>query len=151
MPNTPALIGEGVMALYFSSGIQISDKEDILTLLKGSSKLFVFDQEEKIDIITGFSGSGPAYVFEFANLMIKEMESMGIDSKTSNEMIKQTFKGASLLMSDSDKTPKELREAVTSKGGVTKEALDVFDEFKMGEIFKKAIQSAYNKAKELSQ
>ena len=150
MPNTPALIGEGVTALCFSENISNAAKKKITNLFKATSHTFKFQDEEFIDVITGFSGSGPAYIFEIARILIDKMCEMGVDREISQKMIKQTFFGASKLMVESDKSPEELRNTVTSKNGVTYEALNVFNEKGLDEIISLALDRAYDRAKELS-
>ncbi len=150
MPNTPALIGEGVNAIYFSPEVDLKMVELIEQLFHTTSEIFVFPEEKSIDIITGFSGSGPAYIFEIARIMIEKLVSMGITSRSANSMIKQTIYGASKLMLESYESPESLRNMVTSKKGVTSEALEVFKQNNLEQIFSNALNAAYQRAQELS-
>ena len=150
MPNTPSLVGAGVNAFYFSSEVSVSERSFLTEVFQSFSKVFTFDEEREIDVITGFSGSGPAYIFEFSRILIEKMTSMGIDKEIATEMIKWTFYGSSKLQLESDDSSEELRNKVTSKKGVTYEALEVFKESKFEKIVDKALDAAYTRSIELS-
>lgn len=150
MPNTPSLVGHGVNALYFSEEVSLGDKTFLTNMFDSFSKTFVFNKENEIDIITGFSGSGPAYIFEFANLMTKKMISMGIGESIAKEMVNHTFLGSSKLLVDSQNDAETLRNNVTSKNGVTYEALEIFKKYNMEAAFNDALDAAYNRSIELS-
>lgn len=150
MPNTPSLVGEGVNALYFTDDVNKKMKNEVINLFDSFSNVFVFEKEDEIDLITGFSGSGPAYIFEFARIMIEKMTSYGIDPNSASKMIKHTFLGASKLMVESDDSPEALRNKVTSKEGVTYEALKVFEDNNINKIFSDALDAAYKRSKELA-
>ena len=150
MPNTPILAGAGVNAFYFSNEVSDSEKVELVELFSTFSKVFTFDKEEEIDKITGFSGSGPAYVFEFSRLLTEKMISMGIEEKIATEMIKWTIFGSAKLQLDSDDSSETLREKVTSKNGVTYEALEVFKKHDFKNMVDNALDAAYNRSIELS-
>ncbi|OUR97910.1 pyrroline-5-carboxylate reductase [Halobacteriovorax marinus] len=150
MPNTPALVGAGVNAFYFSDEVSASEREHLVKLFDSFSKVFVFETEDEIDKITGFSGSGPAYIFEFSRILIQKMVDMGIGADVASEMVKWTVFGASKLQLESNEGPETLRNNVTSKKGVTYEALEVFKSENMQLMVEKAIDAAYNRSKELS-
>ncbi len=150
MPNTPGLVGLGVNAFYFSDEVSIQSKNLLVESFKKFSEVFSFDEESKIDKITGFSGSGPAYIFEFARIMIEKMKTMGIEDEVAANMVKHTFLGASKLMVDSEDDPETLRNKVTSNKGVTYEALKVFKNENIENIFDRALDAAYNRTLELS-
>lgn len=150
MPNTPVLVGAGVNALYFSESFSSDEKAFFQKSFESFSMAKVFDQEEMIDIITGVSGSGPAYIFEFARILSEKLVSMGLERETALDMVIETFYGASKLMKESSESPLELRNNVTSKKGVTHEALEVFKENQFESIVSKAIDAAFKRSVELS-
>lgn len=151
MPNTPSIIQEGLAGITFDNSIIKKEKDFILSLFSSTGKVVNLSDDNDIDIITPFSGSGPAYIFEFARILINKAVDMGISEVDAKKSIIQTFLGASKLMSDSEFSPEELRNQVTSKNGVTFEALEEFKDNKLEEIFSKAIERAHNRAKELSE
>ena len=146
MSNTPALVGAGLHALYFEN---IDNQEIAENFFKASGKILVLKKEEQIDSITCFSGSGPAYVFELARVLSKELEGRGFSAKEASLVIKQTVLGSSLLMSDSKLSPLELREQVTSKAGVTEKVLASIKESGFEELWKKALAVGETRIKEL--
>ncbi|MEI8347289.1 MAG: NAD(P)-binding domain-containing protein, partial [Pseudomonadota bacterium] len=77
MPNTPAMLGEGVSALFFTPTVQGPKKKLVLDFFKQVGLVFCFEKEDKIDLVTPFSGSGPAYFFEFTRILIEKLTSMG--------------------------------------------------------------------------
>lgn len=150
MPNTPSLVGAGVNALFFSDEVLVDEKEFLISIFESFSKVFSFEKESEIDVITGFSGSGPAYIFEFSRILTEKMISMGIERDTATEMIKWTFYGSSKLQLESSDSSEELRNKVTSKNGVTYEALEVFKKSNFEKIVDTALDAAYNRSVELS-
>ncbi|WP_417336501.1 pyrroline-5-carboxylate reductase [Halobacteriovorax marinus] len=150
MPNTPSLVGAGVNAFYFTDEVENEERHFLTDIFSGFSKVFTFEKEEEIDLITGFSGSGPAYIFEFSRILTEKMVSMGIARDIATEMIKWTFYGSSKLQLESSDSSEELRNKVTSKNGVTYEALEVFKGEGLEKIVDMAIDAAYNRAVELS-
>lgn len=149
MPNTPSLVKEGANAIFFTSSVDQKTVSKVLQYLKSVGQVFQFNTEDKIDIITPFSGSGPAYIFEIARILIDKLSSMGIDEVVATQIINQTLLGSSKLLGESEKSAKALRDSVTSKNGVTYEALEVFKEAGLETIVGTAIDKAFKRAKEL--
>ncbi|OGQ86274.1 MAG: hypothetical protein A2289_03910 [Deltaproteobacteria bacterium RIFOXYA12_FULL_58_15] len=150
MPNTPCMVGEGVTALSFSKELRDRDKMVVSDIFSAVSRVFVFDDEDQIDIITGVSGCGPAYIFEFARLMIDKLREMGIDERYVESMVKQTFYGSSKLMTDTPASPEKLRNEVTTEGGITARAMIAFEEMNLKRAIETAVDLAYARAKELA-
>jgi pyrroline-5-carboxylate reductase len=150
MPNTPTLVGAGVNAFHFSSEVSKNERDELVSIFSSFSRVFDFEKEEEIDIITGFSGSGPAYIFEFSRLLTEKMISMGIDKEVATEMIKWTVFGSSKLQVESSESSETLRNNVTSKNGVTYEALEKFKELNLENMIDQALNCAYNRSIELS-
>lgn len=150
MPNTPTLVAAGVNALYFSPSITTQESQSLINLFKSFSEVFIFNEEEQIDIITPFSGSGPAYVFEIARIMTEKMQSMGISHTSAKHMVAQTLYGSAKLLKESHDEAEVLRNNVTSHEGVTAAALQVFNQHNLSGIFSEAIDAAYLRAQELA-
>ncbi len=151
MPNTPASIGKGITALYaqpnlLKKNIVLSSK-----LFKAVGEFVWLNKENDMDIVTAISGSGPAYVFKFIEIMIKAANDEGLDLKTSEILVKNTLLGASILALDSNLNPKELRKNVTSPGGTTEAAIKELEKRDaLSIIIKSAIKAAVKKSISLS-
>ena len=101
MPNTPSKIGKGVQLLYFSPSVNSSEQGFVEELFSSSGELFVFQNEDQIDLVTPHCGSGPAFVFELARILIADLEEKGISRVGAEKMIKYMFYGASSLLLNS--------------------------------------------------
>ena len=150
MPNTPCLVGAGVNAVYFCPEVDGQIAFKVQALLEKTSSVYVFDEENQIDAVTPFSGSGPAYLFELARIMADKLKGLGIDPHDSEMIVKETLYGSAKLLRESNDSAEVLRNNVTSKGGVTFEALKVLESNDLSGIFGKALDQAHNRAKELS-
>lgn len=147
MPNTPSSIGLGVHGVF---GTDDCNLKLIQKWLSSTGKVFTFDNEDQINKITPFSGSGPAYIFEMASILSEKMSEYGFSEEDSRAIIAQTFVGASQMLVISTESSKQLRENVTSKNGVTEKALLILEENKLKEVFSKAIDGAYDRSLELN-
>jgi pyrroline-5-carboxylate reductase len=153
MPNTPALIGQGASALFANEHAK-TNLEKIVEILSSCGKAVIVEDEDLIDAVTALSGSGPAYYFLLMEEMIKTGARLGLPDDVAKDLVLQTAKGAGLLAVDADskgESPAVLRQKVTSPGGTTEAALAVFKEGKISELISAAINSAYERSKELSQ
>ena len=105
-----------------------------------------------MDVVTAISGSGPAYIFNFAEILIGVGNDLGIPEEITKTIVLQTIVGAGLLAIDSDKSPSKLREDVTSPNGTTQAALNILMDKKNGwhEIIKNAVVAAYKRSKSLA-
>lgn len=142
MPNTPALIGEGIAALFALPETSSREREIAETILRAVGEVVWIDEERLLDPVTALSSSGPAYVFWFIEQLAASGEKLGLPKATSMKLAMQTVLGAARLAAQSDQAPGELRKQVTSKGGTTEAALKVFDEEKLAERILKALQAA---------
>ena len=107
------------------------------------------DDENYIDMATAVSGSGPAYVFLFAELLAEAAVKIGFNRHTAEELVLQTLVGSAHLIQKSRTPPAELRRRVTSPGGTTAEAIQRFEEGKLSDLVTRAVTAAYEKAKQL--
>lgn len=146
MSNTPALIGEGLHALYFKD---IEDQKTIQEMFKASGKVITLGSEDQIDAITHFSGSGPAYVFDMARALIKELVDRGLSETDARLAIAQTLYGSSKLLLESDLEAITLRKQVTSKAGVTEKVLESLWDSGFDEAWNKALKAGDKRISEL--
>lgn len=149
MPNMPALIGEGITAVCKGKWSTSKDVKDVVTMLKGIGETLVVD-ENQMDAITAVSGSGPAYVFLFVECLIKAAQNLGLTSVQSKELVYKTLTGSTHLLENSTDDAAALRARVTSKGGTTQAATDVFLARQIEKMFTDALVAARNRAKELA-
>jgi pyrroline-5-carboxylate reductase len=123
MPNTPALIGQGVTGLFAAASVSMGERAQAEKLLAAVGTAVWVEEERLIDAVTALSGSGPAYVFHFIESMVRGGEALGLSSDQAHRLALATFTGASALAAQSPESPATLRERVTSKGGTTEAAL----------------------------
>ena len=150
MPNTPSLIGEGVIGAYCSTAVTEHERELFNTLFKACGRIDLFEQESMLDAVTGLSGSGIAYVYLFAEALVEGAMALGYDQATAREHAVQTLKGATLMMEQSTDELATLRQSVTSKKGTTEQALRVFQTSGLKEIVVAAMLAAHDRAQELA-
>ncbi len=149
MPNTPALIGQGMTALLARTAVSSKDRQVIEAVVATTGAHMWLDHEEQLDAVTALSGSGPAYVFYFIEAMLEAGTDMGLDAAQARQLAIATFVGASALAQASDEPPQTLRERVTSKGGTTYAALAAMETSGVKQQFKQAMQAARTRAAEL--
>lgn len=150
MPNLPVQVGEGITGICPGSAAVNGDLILACRIFGCIGKTVVVE-EKWMDAITAVSGSGPAYVFLFIECLLKTVDSFGLDKAIGRELVMQTVKGSLKLLERQKEEAGVLRERVTSKGGTTQAALDVFSKYKLDSIFYKALSAARNRAKSLSQ
>ncbi|MGB3067111.1 MAG: pyrroline-5-carboxylate reductase [Ottowia sp.] len=149
MPNTPALVGRGMTALFARAGLQEADRARAEQVIRTTGDALWVAQEEQLDAVTALSGSGPAYVFYFLEAMQQAGEQMGLSASQARQLAVGTFDGASALAGASSEPLSVLRERVTSKGGTTYAALTSMESSGMKDAFIRAMQAARQRAVEL--
>ena len=147
MPNTPALVGEGVSALAAGRHAASDDLDWAERILAGVGLVVRLD-EQFIDAVTGLTGSGPAYVFLVAEALIEAGIAVGLPSEQVAPMVAQLLVGASKLLAERG-DPAALRVMVTSPGGTTAAGLRVLDERQTREAFVDAVVAATARSREL--
>lgn len=150
MPNTPALIAAGAIGLLAGSGIGEAEKTQVETLFKAIGEFVWVKDDHAIDVVTSLSGSGPAYVFLFLEAMIAAAVEQGMDAAQARRLALATLNGATQLAGLSHENLATLRERVTSKGGTTAAALDVFEAHDFKGTVRSAMLAAAGRAAELS-
>jgi len=148
MPNTPALIQQGLSAL--AAGEKVSQEQ-----MDQSVKIFqavgeaVTVPEKMMDAVTAVSGSGPGFVFRIMEGFVKAAEGLGFDNSTALKLVTRTFIGSALLAEQSEDSLERLREMVTSPGGTTSAGLDYFNDNGLEKVITGGITAACNRSMEL--
>lgn len=149
MPNMPGQIGAGVTAYSSWSKLSIKDQKIVDNIL-GSLGNFHKVNETDLDAVTALSGSGPAYLFEFAAALIEAAINNGLDKELASALTIDTLLGASMLLTSSKESPEQLREAVTSPAGTTAAALEVLSNSNFRDLIEQAITAAKKRSIELA-
>ncbi len=149
MPNTPALIGQGITGLFATEAVQPAERQAVASVLAPTGELLWVETEADLDAVTALSGSGPAYVFYFLEAMVQAAQDMGLSPEQGRRLALQTFAGATALAKDSPEPLAELRERVTSKGGTTHAALSLMQGDGLGPAIVRAVRAAQARAREL--
>lgn len=150
MPNTPALVAQGITGLVAADTLDDIARAQAEQLMRAVGQTIWVADESLMDAVTALSGSGPAYVFRFIEALSAAGEEMGLTPKDAAALTMQTLKGAMALLESSGESPKSLREKVTSKGGTTEAALASLDQDRFMAIIAKALQSARDRGAEMS-
>jgi pyrroline-5-carboxylate reductase len=148
MPNTPALIGEGISAYAVSanvSGRDIAMAEKVLSAVGEFCRV----KEDLMDAVTGLSGSGPAYVFEFIQSLADGGVNAGLPRDTALRLAVKTVYGAAKMLLETGEHPAVLKEQVTSPGGTTARGLGVMSRNAFNGIIIDAVAAAAERSAEL--
>jgi pyrroline-5-carboxylate reductase len=151
MPNTPALIKEGVTGLIAMPQVSAQNCQLAERILQSVGHTIWVNQESDIDHITAISGSGPAYVFYLIEALQEAAEQLGFSAADAKFLALQTFKGASQLALHSPESPHTLRERVTSKGGTTHAAITHMETHQLKDLFIDAVKAAAHRAQTLGE
>ena len=149
MPNTPALIGQGIAGLFARPEVDAAARAQIDVLFAPTGASLWVAREDDLDAVTAISGSGPAYVFYFLEAMVQAAAEMGLTPEQGRSLAQATFAGAAALAQASPLQPAELRAQVTSKGGTTYAAITSLDDSGVKAAFVKALHAARARAEEL--
>ena len=149
MPNTPALVGQGITGLFACPSVTSADKTWVEQVIATTGQFLWVDKEIQLDAITALSGSGPAYVFYFLEAMTQAGVGMGLSAQQAYQLAVATFSGASSLAAASTESAEVLRQRVTSKGGTTYAAISAMEAAGIKSAFVKAMQAAEKRAGEL--
>jgi pyrroline-5-carboxylate reductase len=151
MPNTPALIGQGIAGLVARAAVSADDRRDVERVLAPTGSLLWFEHEADLDAVTALSGSGPAYAFYVIEAMVEAGTQMGLAPDAARRLAQETLAGAAQLAMQSSESPAVLRERVTSKGGTTYAALSSLEADGVKSAFVKAMRAAQQRARELGE
>ncbi len=151
MPNTPAQVGSGMSGWTASAAVTPAQKEQAKAILGAMGAEIYFSDEACLDAVTAVSGSGPAYFYLFAESLIDAAVNIGLSRPDAEILVRQTMLGAGQLLVKSGQSPADLRRAVTSKGGTTERALNVFEDGGFAGLVAAAVRAAHLRAKELGE
>ena len=149
MPNMPAIIGEAITSI--SAGSAATREHLGIARYIFSVIGDVVEVDEKlVDAVTAISGSGPAYFFYMIEALTEAAKKLRLDSETAGKLVAKTALGSAKLLNALKEAPAQLRRRVTSKGGTTEAALNVFDKKQFKKIIAEAAAAACTRSKELS-
>ena len=149
MPNTPALVDQGMAAVSPGTYVSADQLEEAKSILAATGKVAEVPEYLQ-DAVTAISGSGPAYVFYVVEAMIEAGVVLGLPRATASELTIQTLYGAATMIRETGTHPTVLREQVTSPGGTTAAALRTLDDHKVRAAFVSAIEAAARRSAELA-
>jgi pyrroline-5-carboxylate reductase len=149
MPNTPALLGKGMAVAVCGRYAGAADERLALKLMRAVGKARAVPEERLLDAVTGLSGSGPAYVYRFAEALIEGGVASGLTRELAAELALQTIRGAAAMLQETGETPQRLREMVTSPGGTTLAGLNELNRRGFFEAVAAAVVAATRRSEEL--
>ncbi|MFP6801454.1 MAG: pyrroline-5-carboxylate reductase [Pseudomonas sp.] len=151
MPNTPALLRQGVSGLYGNAHVSQAQRQQAEQLLSAVGLALWLDKEAQIDAVTAVSGSGPAYFFLLIEAMTAAGEKLGLPRDTAAQLTLHTALGAARMAVASDVDASELRRRVTSPAGTTEAAIKSFQADGFEALVEKALNAAAHRSAELAE
>ncbi|MNJ64894.1 Pyrroline-5-carboxylate reductase [compost metagenome] len=151
MPNTPALLRQGVSGLYATAQVSASQRQQAEQLLSAVGIALWLDTEQQLDAVTAVSGSGPAYFFLLIEAMTAAGEKLGLSRETAAKLTLQTALGAAHMAVSSDVDAAELRRRVTSPAGTTEAAIKSFQADGFEALVEKALSAAAHRSAEMAE
>lgn len=149
MPNTPALVGEGMSAMVGGKFATQADLDYVFSLLSTIGKCIILDDESQMDIVTAVSGSGPAFFYKVMNDIARAGEKLGLDYEKALLLSIQTAIGSAKMALNREISMEQLVANVATKGGCTRVGVDVMEEVDTSKIFEEVISKTTQKACEL--
>ena len=150
MPNTPCLVGKGASVLCGGTRARRADVNRAKRLFETVGIATVVDEEKLLDAVTGLSGSGPAYVYLFAEALIKAGRACGLDAELAAALAFQTIAGSAAMMLESGASPEALRKAVSSPGGTTVAGLAQLEAAGFSKAVASGVRAATKRSRELA-
>ncbi|NBF05456.1 pyrroline-5-carboxylate reductase [Pseudomonas sp. Fl5BN2] len=151
MPNTPALLRQGVSGLYATTQVSAEQRRQAEELLSAVGIALWLEQEQQLDAVTAVSGSGPAYFFLLIEAMTAAGEKLGLPRETAAQLTLQTALGAAHMAVSSDVDAAELRRRVTSPAGTTEAAIKSFQAGGFEALVEKALGAAAHRSAEMAE
>ena len=149
MPNTPALVGEGMSALFGGKNANDEDLDFVKSLLSTIGKCIVVNEESQMDIVTAISGSGPAFFYKVINEIARAGEKLGMDYEKALLLSIQTAIGSAKMAMNREISMEQLISNVATKGGCTAVGVDCMDKYNTEKVFADVISETTQKACEL--
>jgi pyrroline-5-carboxylate reductase len=150
MPNTPALVGKGISVAVPGAKATPADLKHTLKLFKAVGEAVSITGEDLLDAVTALSGSGPAFVYLFAECLIEGGVRGGLPQNLAAQLAHATLGGAAAMLSESGLSSRELREMVVSPGGTTAAGLTTLDSLHFRDAVIAAVETATRRARELA-
>lgn len=150
MPNTPMMVQSGAIGLHANAATTASQRNLAEEIMRAGGLTHWVGKETDLDAVTALSGSGPAYFFLFMEALEKAGIEQGLDADAARLLSIQTALGAARMAVESNESPQQLRERVTSPGGTTEQALRTFAEGGLEPLVGRAVAVARQRATELS-
>lgn len=151
MPNTPALVRQGITALHANGQVDAAQRQQAQQILAAVGAVVWVPEEAQLDAVTAVSGSGPAYFFAVMEAIEQAGQSLGLSAEVARRLTLQTALGAAVLATQSGEPPATLRAQVTSPGGTTEAALAVLQQGGLTALFEQALEAACRRAGELAE
>ena len=148
MPNTPSIIGRGVTGVSAGAGCSRASVDRAVQLMSAVGTVVELPESQQNDL-AAVSGSGPAYLFYLAENLIRGAQELGLDSELAQSLVRETLMGAAELLAGSPASPEQLRQQVTSPGGMTAAAMEVLDVCEVGPAVIDALARGTERAREL--
>ena len=150
MPNTPALVQSGATALYANAWVSEDQRSLAETVMRAVGLALWVEDESQMDAVTALSGSGPAYFFLFMEALQAAATELGLAADTARLLTLQTAFGAAKMALESREDAATLRQRVTSPGGTTERAIEVFRQEGLETVALRALQAAAERSRELA-
>jgi pyrroline-5-carboxylate reductase len=150
MPNTPALLGAGITALCAGPDCGEDHRRRAESLLRGAGEVVWIEDEELMHVVTGLSGSGPAYFFLLIEALRDAGVALGLDASIAQRLAVHTAHGAGLMARDTGVVVDELRRRVTSPGGTTEAGLASLEAGDLRGLVLDAVRSATRRGREMA-
>jgi pyrroline-5-carboxylate reductase len=151
MPNTPAQIGQGMTVWTATPQVHAEQREQVRALLGALGRELWVDDEKLLDMATALSGTGPTYVLMVMEALIDAGVHMGFSRRVAQELVQQTMLGSVLYARETNRHPAELRNAVTSPGGTSAEAIYQMEKGGLRTVLSDAVFAAYKRTQALSE
>lgn len=150
MPNTPALIGQGISAICPGENCQPHHVGQAEQILGASGAVVLIEDESLMDVVTAISGSGPAYYFLLTEALAAAGRSLGLSGEVADQLATHTACGAGAMAVQSNTDLAELRRRVTSPGGTTQAAVAALEAGMFSQLVHSAVEAATTKGRELA-
>jgi pyrroline-5-carboxylate reductase len=151
MPNTPALLRQGVSGLFATAQVNAQQRQQAQELLSAVGVALWLDEEQQLDAVTAVSGSGPAYFFLLIEAMTAAGVKLGLPADIAAQLTLQTALGAAHMAVASDVDAAELRRRVTSPAGTTEAAIKSFQAGGFEALVEKALGAAAHRSAEMAE
>ena len=149
MPNTPAQVGEGMTVWTATQDVSDVQRDQAQSVVAALGQELYVDDEKYLDVATAISGSGPSYVFLMMESMIDAAVHLGLSRVDARKLVLQTIRGSAIFAERSTEHPAEMRNAVTSPGGTTAEALYQLEKGSFRTVMSRAVLAAYQRSVQL--